>query len=262
MINNHISEKVLNQVKSAGLEEKQALVYLSALRTGGGTITDLARASGVERTGLYLYLDELVQLGLLKPSTTRKRTVYLPSPPEKLLDIIRDREKDIEQVMPILQSMVADVAGQSQVTYYQGKKSVINLYEDYLKIIKRMPAGTELRAITRGFANMKAFPDYFPGLIERRARLPLVVRVIVPESERPPKKISEDAINIAKYALHTPYRKYVVDKYFPASTVLIFGDYVVMIDTENFFGSITKSQGLAKTWESVFEFMWDNLPDK
>ncbi len=262
MKNNHISDKVLEQVKAAGLEDKQARIYLSALKLGGGTITALSKESGVERTGLYYYLSDLIKLGLLKPSTTKKRTIYLPSPPERLLDILHAKEQEVQDAIPLLQSLVADTGGQSQVTYYEGKEGLINLYEDQFALLQQLaPKDKHLLVFARSFELLNALPDYFPKYVSKREKLGLQTRAILPEAERQPEEVVyDDPVLYAKYTQQIKEKRYMPDKYFPHSVIVVFKDYVAMIDYKTYFGSITHNAELSDTWVRFFEFIWDHLP--
>ncbi len=260
--NYHISEKIIEQVKAAGLEEKQARIYLGALKLAGGTITQLAKESGVERTGLYYYLNDLVTMGLLKPSTTKKRTIYLPSPPDKLLDIVRQREKEVESAIPFLQSLLSDQAGQSQVTYYEGKEGIINLYEDQFKLLKELsPEDNELLIFARSFELLNALPEYFPDYVAKREKLGLKTRAILPEVERQKDKtVYDDPTLYAKYTQQIQDKRYMPDAFFPHSVIVVFKDHVAMIDYKTYFGSITHNATLSDTWVRFFEYIWKTLP--
>ncbi|MEZ4210391.1 MAG: helix-turn-helix domain-containing protein [Patescibacteria group bacterium] len=264
MKNYHISEKVLDQVKAAGLEEKQALIYLSSLKLGGGTITALAKASGVERTGLYYYLDGLVQAGLLKPSTTKKRTIYLPADPDRLLDLVQRREKEVNDVLPFLKSLVADNQAGSQVSYYEGKEGLINLYEDQYSLLKQLDeSDNQMLVFARSFEILHALPDYFPGYIEKRKKLSLRTRAILPETERQKgKTVYNDPVTYAKYTQQIEDKRYMPDEFFPHSVIIVFKDYVGMIDYKNYFGSLTHNSVLSETWVRFFEYIWKTLPEE
>jgi len=52
---NQLNETLLQM----GLNEKEAKVYLACLELGGATIAEIAEKSGVKRTSIYNFLEEL-----------------------------------------------------------------------------------------------------------------------------------------------------------------------------------------------------------
>jgi sugar-specific transcriptional regulator TrmB len=68
-----------------GFHEREARLYLTALRRGGGTARDLVRDSGVDRVLAYRTLELLRAAGVVQVTAERPRR-FLPVAPETILE--------------------------------------------------------------------------------------------------------------------------------------------------------------------------------
>lgn len=260
MIKTHISTTEINALGSLGLDEKQAKVYLTALSSGGGSVTELAKLAEMERTGLYYYLEALIDLGLIRESTVGKRTTYLASDPARLQDLLSAKSAQLKIVLPKLESAFASQAGKSRFTHYQGKEGIISLYEEILKLMSEMKEADGPALIFSRPEILDALPEYYPKLIKRRMQLPLKIRGILPKSIKTRQKI--DITNFKDFLRHAEQiedRRYLDDEFFPDTIVLILKDSVATIDYKTFFGTLTENKNLATTWRKFFNFIWEQL---
>jgi len=260
----HTQSEAIKLLNGLGVEPKPAKIYLAALEIGRGTISELARASGIERTNLYDHLGSLIEAGLIKESRSGKRSIYIPSDPANLRHLMGDRQAKLDTLLPFLASQFQQHTNKSSVVYYQGHEGVLNLYEDYFKILKDLPKGVQFLVFSRNSEATEVFPE-LPSFIERRLKLKNhVSRGIFPASQqiRPGQKVNREDMTVrTRFNLQTTDEKrYIADKYMPISTVLVFDRYVVMIDWKTMFGSLTENPGLADTWAKLFDFTWDHLP--
>lgn len=248
-----------------GLNQKEAAIYRTALERGGGTIMDLSRASGIERTSLYRHLESMINQGFIEMASRGKRTLYLPVDPLIIRNIVQQRTKALNEMLLDLHDHFSLQTGKSVVTYYQGKQGVIALYEKfYAEVAKMTRTQASLYIFGHSFEALEALPDFFPEFIARRAKLNVETKIILPQSERPPEGISgtDDPKIVARYNLHIQEKKYISKKYEYNGAILIMRDQVATIDFKTFFGAVTKNKNLAQTWRMYFEFIWDHLPDE
>lgn len=245
-----------------GLEVREAEIYLAALKIGGGTIMDLARAGHIERTGIYYHIGRLINLGLIKEAQRGERIIYLPTDPKRLRTILKNKEKDLLETLPELEKMFRDQTGKSVSTYYHGKDGLINLYEQLYEIASKAKSDDKYYIFGHSFDAYEALPDFFPDYIQKRQKLPVETKIILPASEKPDKRIlkrSLDPTIMAKYNLHIEQRKYLSKEYEYTGTTLILGEYVATIDFRTYFGTLTRNKNLSQTWKMFFGFIWNHI---
>lgn len=111
-------------LKSIGLNESEAKVYITSLEIGPAPAHILVHRSGFSRPATYQAVDLLLEKGLLTSADRGKRKVYIAQPPEKLVQF-----GDLQ--IRSLQSKVDDIRrAADQLNMLQhGEKPVVTLYE-------------------------------------------------------------------------------------------------------------------------------------
>ena len=166
----NIDEKIL---PSLGLSPMQAKVYLAALELGEGTIQALARKSGVNRSTIYTFIEELKTRGYILETRRNKRRVYSAIHPERLVEIQKKRVSELEGMLPELLAINNQSPKKPRVTYYDGEKGIEDVYADMLREKKEIFAYEDLDNLKAGLS--EKFFEYFP---KERARRNILIRSI------------------------------------------------------------------------------------
>lgn len=147
-----------NIVKHLGLSEKQSQTYLVLLESGTCSMSELAKRTGLKRPTCYLLINDLVTLGLVNEQKNGKRKVYSAVHPRRLLELVKHRERAIEEVFPQLLALHNSPKDKPKIHVfeYNYDKGVKQLYGD---IYKSLQQGSEVLFFTN-FAAFKNFPQY------------------------------------------------------------------------------------------------------
>jgi predicted transcriptional regulator len=256
----HINE--INILTNLGLSDKEAQIYLSAIETGGGTIAELAETAGIERTGIYYHIEKLLNQKLLKTIIKGKRTIYLPSDPNRLRKIADQQQKSFQNIFPAIEKKYSQKTSKSIIKYFEGEEEVNNFYAHVYEILKKLHPeemiyilGTSYQTVA---ATSKNFLNYSPPLdrldIQSRAILPLSRKV------KNPQGLENHPYIITRYNLPPSELKFITDKYIFQSSVVITAKHIILYDWRNLIFSVTENKNNASTWRSFFEFTWDHLP--
>ncbi|KKU45025.1 MAG: Transcriptional regulator TrmB [Microgenomates group bacterium GW2011_GWA2_46_7] len=119
-------------LKQLGMEEKEAKMYLAALEFGPTTIVKLAKKSGIKRTTIYEFIDDMVARGLIATSISVKRTLYSASEPVKLEQLIEKQREIIKEILPGLESLAKKSPQRPRVRFYEGVEGIRSVYNDTL----------------------------------------------------------------------------------------------------------------------------------
>ena len=122
-----------NILYSLGLSEQQVTVYLAALELGESNMQQLARKSGIKRTSIYNFIEELKDRGFIIEVKKKKRRMYSGVNPQQLLEIEKLRMKELEAVMPELMAIQNKSQTKPRVSFYEGIDNVLAVYDDQLK---------------------------------------------------------------------------------------------------------------------------------
>ncbi len=113
-----------------GISEKVARVYLAGLSLGTTSIQELARASGLKRPTVYLYVDELVEKGLFEIIPINKKRYYAAVDPHVVEERLKKSLSDFQTELPKLSAMRSDMLGKPQVRVFEGVDGVRSVYEE------------------------------------------------------------------------------------------------------------------------------------
>jgi sugar-specific transcriptional regulator TrmB len=117
-------------LEKLGLSDKAVKAYLASLQLGTAGMTALAKTAGLKRPTTYLAVDELLIRGFLSASYKGKRALYTPEHPRRFLQVLRSRERELEQLLPELEALYEGPKEKPRVRMYEGKESMMRLYEE------------------------------------------------------------------------------------------------------------------------------------
>jgi len=91
-------------LEDLGLTKNESKVYVSLLKLGSGTVTQIAQDSGIHRVNVYDSLKKLKERHLIVVSENKKeKTIFNPSPPNFLMSIWKEKEIQLQKIIPQLE---------------------------------------------------------------------------------------------------------------------------------------------------------------
>jgi len=94
-----------------GLNEKEINVYLACLELGTASVAEIAKKSGVKRTSIYNFLEDLKNKGLISEIKKNRKTLLLPEDPHALIlnrqNQIKKTEEQIKSLGNLIPSLMA-----------------------------------------------------------------------------------------------------------------------------------------------------------
>src|SRR5262245_53631512 len=122
-------KKITDQeLESLGLPIMQARVYLAALELGQATIQTLSLKSGINRSTIYTFIDDLKASGHLFETRQGKRKFYNAANPEHIVETAQSRMKSLEKLLPELQAINNKSTKKARVRYYEGMQGIKEVY--------------------------------------------------------------------------------------------------------------------------------------
>jgi sugar-specific transcriptional regulator TrmB len=246
MKNDYLKEAL----RSVGLSERELGVYLAILKLGKGTVTQITRKAGINRTTGYDILDALVAKGVVSISGKEPKQEYLAENPGKIIAYLKDKiAKDqerlahAEKLVPELEA-IYNVAGRPSVRFYEGEDGLRQVYEDTLTSHETIRAYATVDDMHQGL------PDYFPEYYQRRAGADIAIRAIVPATEIGKDRAVQDKAEKRETAL-VP-----ADKYYFHPEINIYDNKVMIASWREKLGIIIESEEIADAMKKVYELAW------
>ena len=234
----------------AGFSTNESSIFLSLLELGRGTVTQITRKAGLNRTTGYDVLDNLVSKGLASISGKEPKQEYIAESPDHILNLIKKNIEDkntqlenIKNILPELRSL-HNVLGRPKVRFYEGKEGLRDVYEDTLT------SHEPIRAYATYDDMQKALPGYFPEYFYRRAKKGIAIRAIFPHTQA--------GLDLSKYDEEQMRETAIVpsDKFYFSPEINIYDDKVMIASWKESLGIIIESHEIADAMKKVFELAW------
>jgi len=239
-------------LRNIGLSQNEAKVYEALLKIGESSVQNISLKSNVHRRNVYDSLAKLQEKGLASESFIKGEKFFRPTNPNRILEIIKEKEEIILKSLPDMQDLFKTVEPKVEAYFYKG----IEGFKNYLKDILTTKE-------TVYFIGAKAF-WLDPRLKHYLTRF---------DKER--KKLGIKFMHLFDYEVKTqkpeilklvgkPY-KFLPKKYSSQTSIDIFGDYVVAFVGvspgylhEKPIQFVMKSKILADGYRKYFQFMWNH----
>ncbi len=230
-----------------GLTEKEAAIYLTLLKFGTSTVSDIAKISKLNRSTSYVLLETLSQKGLVTTTEQQSPRFYTAVPPERFLSISEERMKQASSllglakgVLPELLSIQKTTEEKPKTQFFEGEEGIKNIYEDTLT------SGETIRE----FASVDDAHAVMPEYHRRRAEKGIRIRTIAPDTDAARERMRADA-DEARESMLVPTSQYA----FP-SEIDIYDNKVVFVSPQERFGLMIESKEIAEALKKVFDLSW------
>lgn len=233
----------IQSLQEIGLTKTEAKIYLVLLDLSSALAGEITKKSELNRTIVYYSLEKLIEKGLATYVTEANRKVFKAVNPERLIEMLQEKEKNIQKILPELKARFETIKTESEATIYRGKKGLKSVFEDILRTNKNyIIFGAEGRF-------KEIFPAYSIHWDKQRVKQKIKVKVIYNEKIRKERKSKLKLVEMRFVAR---------DLNFP-STTQIYGDKVsIMVWSNPPFAFVIKSKEAVKSYKNFFGLLWNS----
>jgi sugar-specific transcriptional regulator TrmB len=225
-------------LKGMGLTEQESRVYLALLELGPSLAGTISRKTGIHRRNVYDITERLIQKGLIGYIVKNNRRLFEASNPERFSEIIKERQKEIEESLPEMKMMYEKTKEKQETNFYKGIEGLKTVFEDQLE------SGNEILILGASSSAFEILPFYFKWYDQDRVRKKIKVRII--SSEKLGKKIP-----LAE-------TRYLPQKYANPLAINIYRDKVaIILWKKEPIAIVIKNSEIAESYRSYFELTWN-----
>jgi HTH-type transcriptional regulator, sugar sensing transcriptional regulator len=240
-------EQALEQI---GLSKRESLVYLCLLKNGPLSPTNLASKTGIKRPNVYDSLKSLENKGLIHYQLKNKRKLIVASSPQNLFEISQQKFELAKKVLPVLQSLDREKSFQSNITYYQGRKAMRELFSDYPKAKSK----EVFALISPEDLNNMIGKDFTQSLVNERVKRGCRVRTLRPIE----KEFKYDAYLTPEGRRLTEVA-FIPSKYMFSLSLVMYDNKVIFFSSKHEgFGFMVESKELTETMRMFYDNLWEN----
>jgi sugar-specific transcriptional regulator TrmB len=238
----------LTLLQNIGLSENESKAYWALMNTIEASVSELAKRTQINRSLMYIILEELIQKGLASYTIKNNKRHYRATDPKNILIQIQEKEKIAKQLLPVLSKLHTPKSKKPIVEIFEGKEGIVSLFNDILN------HETEWLAFN--------IPGKMPKIIKIRAEKF--------EAQRVKQKIPFRAIFAKKepgpdgFARLTKLKytqvRFLTDEYESMATTWIYSDRTVMVfwHPELLLAIRIIDSTFANSYRKNFEVMWKN----
>ncbi len=244
-------EKLEKLADMLGIGRDALSVYLASLELGVANIQELSRKSGVKRTSIYNFIDELKLKQFLTEIKRGKRKLVLATNPRLLIDTQKSRVDFLESMMPELLAINNEAKNKPRVSYYEGFEGIKEVYNSMLRDKQVIYAWEDLDQAQKTFP--KKFFESYPV---ERSKLTIPFRSIV-----------KDSPFARKFTFDNDKRLSRQSKFISASNlgteINIFGNKVALFNLRKStpLAVLIQDHEIAETLKIIWQELWDRLSD-
>lgn len=262
---NNLTYYMLRSIlKKAGLNSKEAAIYLALLELGSQPASVIAKKANLNRSTSYLILESLMNKGFVNQHVRAEVKYFTATDPhiisqilEKKVEDAQDVFKDFKGLIPELYAITNPMSVKPRVRFYEGFEGVRQVMEDVFTSEETILSWDSLDSWFDGNAILQKFIVEFGK--QRTTKYKIPIRMLVVDTPRTRKYLLKDY----------PARKKKVDplmelRWIPKSVnsfrnqVNIYGDKVgiVSLGKNELHGVIIESHEIAQVHKSMFELAW------
>lgn len=238
-----MEKKILSVLEKFGLSINEAKVYLACLELGLSKVNDISKKAGIIRETTYGIIDSLIQKGLIGYVIKSGIKHFEAASPTKLKHILKEKQENINKIMPELKEIEKSKAKKPRVNFYEGKQGIKTIMEDLLT------SKTEILTLASNKNLKSILKFYFPNFIKKRVKVGIKTKLLTDE-----KVLTKKLIEY----------KYLPKEFKFETANYIYDNKVAMIslNKKEPIGIIIKDKGIFETQKNYFNLLWSLLSNK
>jgi len=227
-------------LKEAGLTSNEAKIYKALLELGPSLAGQISRKTGLHRRTVYDVTEMLIQKGLVGYILKNNRRIFEASSPEKFLDIIKEKENSIQDILPEMLIHYNKTQEKQETNFYKGKQGLKTIFEDQLKDNTK-----EILILGASHLANEVFKFYLKWYNQKRVKQKIKMKIIFNETK------NKNKIPFSEI-------RYLPSKYASPVAVNIYRDKVAIIlwSKENPLAILIKNKEISEGYKNYFEIMW------
>jgi len=238
-------EQIQSALEHYGLSKTEAKVYLTCLTLGVSSVYKIAQRAYLPKSTCYDTLHALKQMGLVASVLKDKKTHFEAADPEKMISFLEEKKKNIQNILPQLQTMKKSAVFLPQVKVYSGKQGLKTIFDSVLTTKNQFLI---IGNFTKFKEKLHLYSDIF---VENRIKHGIFCKLI----EEPSNKNIHLQKNDGKELRETKFCKGLKNL---QAECLLFGDSVafVALSEQEPVGILIKNKEINHLLRCLFSEMW------
>ncbi len=257
-------ENIQKKLEKSGLSDKESAIYTALLELGGAYPSRIAEYTGLNRSTIYMLLDQMSIKGLVNQVERRNKQFYQLESPSRLvrsakmkLSLVQDEIESAQRLLPDLEGLFS-VADKPKVTYYEGIDGVLEIYATHVNVSKpyEMLAWANVREVEELLPQ-----NFFQNYIKTKNQKGISSRGIFPDHEMDKTFIDRAYADFREDIM--PNVRFMPREKFPfKSEITIYGEKnvsIINLGKDRLTGVIIEDPTIHGLMKMIFELSWNGV---
>lgn len=250
-------DKIIDYLKQLDLSDVEAKLYLTLLQTGPASVRNLAATIDIKRTTAYLYIDQLINKGLIIKIVKGSKKILEATEPENLENLVKlklENAKEVQKNFPSILKLLNTYSpkdssnNEAEMRYYKGKSGVKKIYEEALQ-------ANEIRSYVNIEEIAAVFPNNFK-LFDNANKLNPGIKIYEICADSPQAR-SRLTISNKNHV----YKILPSDMELISQDVLMYNNKVAIIHLKDTTSAVVLHNiDIYNNFKLLFDFLWKVLP--
>lgn len=245
---NTVSKMTEKEVlQELGLSEAEAKVYLALIETGSTLAGPIIKKTGLHRGTTYQILQRLKEKGLVSSIIKGKKQYFEPVSPNRLLDVLKEREERLQEIIPLLNQKLKESKEKQEITVYYGFKGVRSILD---RMLEELNPGGEYYDFGVSGLFREVMGPYWELWQQKKRKYHLKSKVIFSEElkKRNPQLLRD---YIGEVRFHPK-------EYHSITDTMIYKDTVLLLiwTAKPTVAIVIKNKDNAESYKNQFKLMW------
>jgi len=225
-----------------GLTEIEVKVYLMLLKEGASLAGTITRDTGIHRRSVYDAIERLIQKGLVSYIKTNNRKYFEAVAPERLFEILNEKEKNLKTIMPELQALAKFSKEKKETLFFRGKQALKSVFDDQIAV------GKEISVFGDAVNVNEILKYYFSKFDSERTEKKIRIKMIFGESARKNKELRKIPLSEIRFIKKSEQGN--------MSTYIYGSNAAIVVWSEEPTAILIREKAVADGFRSYFDFMW------
>ena len=229
------------ELESIGLSPNEVKCYLTLIKIGSASASEISRQSGIHRVSIYDALRGLREKGLISQVTKANKMLFEAADPSNLLQIIEKRQNDLEIAKKIIPNLIDKFnlpKEKQEIRSFKGEVGIKTIFEDMLN------SKTEILDFGAEYKIREYLKYYYPKWDKIRVKNKIKMRIIANIKIKPVKiKLTEI--------------KYIPKEFTSSVSTYIYENKIALVMwVENPVGIVIEHEKVAESYNNYFQYLW------
>ncbi|MBI2129018.1 helix-turn-helix domain-containing protein [Candidatus Woesearchaeota archaeon] len=235
-----------------GLSNREAEAYITLLQLEEALASEISERTRESRSNVYDTLKSLMNKGLVSYAIRNNKKYFRATSPNKLIDFLKEKEQDLQSILPNLLALHRPRKKKAVVEVYEGVEGMKTILLDIIR------TGKDWLGTSTG-GSVKIMPKHFMEKIHNmREKKKITLRCLCNKTKQ--------AINRWKPYVGRPYFeiRYIPEKFQSPATMYVYGNKLVILmwlEKELPLAISIQSDGISKSFMKYFKWLW-SIADK